>query len=433
MAQTGYTPIQLYYSSTTTNAPTAGNLAYGELAINITDGKLFYKDNANAVQVISWKTTPTSAGGTGLTSYTAGDTLYYASGTALSKLSIGTTDYVMTSSGSAPQWSASLKAKAGGTGQTSYAVGDLLYADTTTTLAKLADVATGNALISGGVGVAPAWGKIALTTHVSGVLPTANGGTNLSSFTANGVVYASSTSALATGSAFVFDGTTGNLGLGTTSPNISGGASGSQVITISASASGRNALLELKGTRTSADQVSSYIRSFSNSGATPGVDLQFYRGATDTDGYLTISTSGTEAARIDSSGNFYIEVAATTASAANMFLDTTTTPSGQVKRSTSALKYKQDIRELEEYDISTFRPVRYKSACDGDDQTVDHLGFIADWEDEAGHKELVSYGKDGEVEGFQYERMTAILTKVVQQQQAIIQSLTARITALEGK
>lgn len=68
----------------------------------------------------------------------------------------------------------------GGTGFASYAVGDLLYAATTTTLAKLPDVATGNALISGGVSTAPAWGKIGLTTHVSGVLPIANGGTGTS-------------------------------------------------------------------------------------------------------------------------------------------------------------------------------------------------------------------------------------------------------------
>jgi hypothetical protein len=129
MAQTGFTPIQLYSSSTATNVPLAANLATGELAINITDGKLFYKDNSSAVQVIGWKIVP---------------------------------------------------ATAGGTGQTSYAVGDLLYADTTTTLAKLADVATGNALISGGVSTAPSWGKIGLTTHVSGVLPVANGGTNAS-------------------------------------------------------------------------------------------------------------------------------------------------------------------------------------------------------------------------------------------------------------
>jgi hypothetical protein len=64
----------------------------------------------------------------------------------------------------------------GGTGQTSYAVGDLLFADTTTSLAKLADVAVGNALISGGVAAAPSYGKIGLATHVSGTLPIANGG-----------------------------------------------------------------------------------------------------------------------------------------------------------------------------------------------------------------------------------------------------------------
>jgi hypothetical protein len=53
----------------------------------------------------------------------------------------------------------------------------------------------------------PAWAQINLTNGVTGTLPTANGGTNLTSFTANGVVYASSTSALATSSAITFDGT----------------------------------------------------------------------------------------------------------------------------------------------------------------------------------------------------------------------------------
>lgn len=55
MAATGYTPIYLYYSSTATNTPTAGNLGNGELAINIADGKLFYKDSGAAVQVIAAK------------------------------------------------------------------------------------------------------------------------------------------------------------------------------------------------------------------------------------------------------------------------------------------------------------------------------------------------------------------------------------------
>lgn len=60
MAQTGYTPISLYYSTTASQAPTAGNLANGELAINITDGKLYYKDNTGTVKVIA------GSGGTGI-------------------------------------------------------------------------------------------------------------------------------------------------------------------------------------------------------------------------------------------------------------------------------------------------------------------------------------------------------------------------------
>lgn len=75
---------------------------------------------------------------------------------------------------------APLPAAEGGTGLNLYTAGDLIYASGVTTISKLAGVATGNALISGGVGVAPAYGKIGLTTHVSGVLPVANGGTGIS-------------------------------------------------------------------------------------------------------------------------------------------------------------------------------------------------------------------------------------------------------------
>ncbi len=90
MAQTGYTPILIYSSSTAAAAPSAGDLTNStlgsELAINITDGKLFYKDNSNAVQVIGWKVVPTSAGGTGLsgaTPFTANGILFASSASAL--------------------------------------------------------------------------------------------------------------------------------------------------------------------------------------------------------------------------------------------------------------------------------------------------------------------------------------------------------------
>jgi hypothetical protein len=62
MAQTGYTPIQLYYSSTASAVPLAANLAAGELAINTTDGKLYYKSNAGVVTLIAGATSGPAGG-----------------------------------------------------------------------------------------------------------------------------------------------------------------------------------------------------------------------------------------------------------------------------------------------------------------------------------------------------------------------------------
>ena len=59
MAATGYTPILIYASGTATNVPLAANLTSGasgaELALNYTDGKLYYKDNAGVVQLLASK------------------------------------------------------------------------------------------------------------------------------------------------------------------------------------------------------------------------------------------------------------------------------------------------------------------------------------------------------------------------------------------
>jgi hypothetical protein len=41
--------------------------------------------------------------------------------------------------------------------------------------------------------------------------------------------------------------------------------------------------------------------------------------------------------------------------------------------------------------------------------------------------------EDGKQYGMQYEKLIPILTKAIQEQQAIIESLTTRITALEGE
>ena len=55
MAAANFTPISLYYSTTAAAAPTTGNLINGELGLNITDGKLYYKDNAGVVQLLATK------------------------------------------------------------------------------------------------------------------------------------------------------------------------------------------------------------------------------------------------------------------------------------------------------------------------------------------------------------------------------------------
>jgi hypothetical protein len=75
MAQAGYTPISIYYSTTASTLPTAGNLVAGELAINTADGKLYYKNSSNVVTLLASAsvaalTLPVSTanGGTGATS-----------------------------------------------------------------------------------------------------------------------------------------------------------------------------------------------------------------------------------------------------------------------------------------------------------------------------------------------------------------------------
>jgi hypothetical protein len=100
-----------------------------------------------------------------------------------------------------------VSAPLGGTGLSSYTIGDLIYADTSTSFAKLADVAVGNALISGGVGSAPSWGKIGAATHIDGTLPVLNGGTSLTSLTANNVILGNGTGA----PLFVSPATSGNV------------------------------------------------------------------------------------------------------------------------------------------------------------------------------------------------------------------------------
>jgi len=130
MAQATYTPIQLYHSTTAAAVPTSGNLANGELALNISDMKLYAKNSGGTVTLLASN----------------------AATTNVSSITFGTT------------------------------------------------------------GLTPATATTGAVT-VAGTLATANGGTNLTSFTSGGAVYATSTSALTTGTLPVASGGSGAVTL----------------------------------------------------------------------------------------------------------------------------------------------------------------------------------------------------------------------------
>jgi hypothetical protein len=236
MAQAGYTPIQLYYSTTTSAVPTAGNLADGELALNITDGKLYYKDggtvkllasNGGSSPVTSFQTslgglTPstattgvvtlagtlnTSSGGTGLTSYTAGDLSYYATGTALTKLGIGSAGQILTSTGAAPQWS---------------------------TLSSVA-VTTFSA---GTTGLTPASATFGAIT-LAGTLVVSNGGTGLTSLTAGYIPFGAGTSAFGNSANLFWDSANNRFGVGTSSPAVTVSISATDAILLPVGTTGQ--------------------------------------------------------------------------------------------------------------------------------------------------------------------------------------------------
>jgi Chaperone of endosialidase len=267
MAQTGFSPILLYSSSTASAAPTVGNLTNSttgsELAINITDGKLFYKDNSGVVQVIAWKTTPTTAGGTGLTSYTAGDLPYYASGSAFSKLGIGTNGYFLTSSGSAPQW----------TDPTTLAVTSISF---------------------GSTGLTPSTATKGAVT-VAGTLGVANGGTGLTTLTAGYIPYGNGTSAFGSASTLSYSTTSGltvngiQQSYNTTLYSVDGAISNyssTNGLYVNGNTAG---WLALQGDGTQA----SYIKVYgSTNGSNPNV--------------ITFQTNTAERARIDSNGNLLV-------------------------------------------------------------------------------------------------------------------------------
>lgn len=208
MAQTGYTPIQLYFSSTASAAPLPANLIPGELALNTTDGKLFFKNSSGAVTLLA---NATSAGGN-LPGGTTGAIAYQSAPNTTTFLTLGPNNYVLTSDGSTPVY----------TNPTSLSVGSAATAGTAT---NLAGGAANRLVFQAGAGTtafAPAPTTAGLVLGWTGTVfnwvtaPAATSATNLAGGAAFQVPYQSAPNTTQFSNNFQFDGT--YLRVGDTTP-----------------------------------------------------------------------------------------------------------------------------------------------------------------------------------------------------------------------
>ena len=246
MAATNFTPIQLYHSTSASAVPTAANLAQGELAININDGKLYYEDSTGVVQVIATKgagtiggsttqiqynnagalagnaamvfnnstnvTTLTTLnltnalgaiyGGTAQSTYTQGDILYSSATNTLAKLGIGVVNYILTSTGSIPQWVApSSIAVLTATNLAGGLAGSVPYQSALDTTTFLAIGAANRVMTS--TGTAPQW-----VTSLTGLTGVSSSSITDSGLTSGRVTFASTGGLLVDSSSLTFNGTT---------------------------------------------------------------------------------------------------------------------------------------------------------------------------------------------------------------------------------
>jgi hypothetical protein len=182
-------------------------------------------------------------------------------------------------------------------------------------------------------------------------------------------------------------------------------------------------------------------------------------GTNDMPGRFTFSTTAdgastvTERMRIDNAGAIFFPSVGTTASAANAFLNSGSSPANQLLRSTSSLRYKTGIENIEEERsaaILGFRPVWYRSTAKADRSDWSWYGLIAEevaeieprlvhwtylddaYEEVDGEKQL-KLNAEMVPDGVQYDRLTVLLLDVVKRQQQAIETLEARVAVLEGQ
>jgi hypothetical protein len=280
--------------------------------------------------------------------------------------------------------------------------------------------------------------------------------------TANGVLYLNGSKVVKSGTALVFDGT--NFGVG---PASIVNESGYKTLQIGASSIG--SIMRLDGTS------GMYCRVYNNN---TDLILESDQGNTGASSTILFKVDSTEKARITSSGDFCIgttntdpsgnsvtgwcwnnagAVTANRSENAAFFIGRSTSTGttvqfrynggdvGNIATNGSTTSYNASSDYRLKNNIATMtgalskvaqlRPVTFKWIATGNDAE----GFIAHELAEVcpdavtGEKDAVDENGKPVYQGVDTSFLVATLTKAIQEQQAIIESLTTRITALEGQ
>ena len=222
MAQTNYTPISLYYSTTASAVPTAANLVPGELAINTNDGKLYYEDSSGVVQVLATKSTGSIGGSNTQVQFNnsgslGGSSSFTWDGTTVTATKFGgalngTVGATTASTGAFTTLSTSSTTTLSGlTASTALAL------DASKNVVSVTNTGTGNNVLSA---------SPTLTGTIAGA------SLSLSSLTSGRVTYAGASGLLSDSANLTWDNTNARLGIGTASPTAKLDLGGNTALTV---------------------------------------------------------------------------------------------------------------------------------------------------------------------------------------------------------
>jgi len=447
MAQSGFTPISIYYSTTASAVPTAANLVPGELAINTNDGKLYYEDSSGVVRVLASKSTGTVGGSNTQVQFNNSGSLGGSSGLTWDG------SFLTTSS---------IKNTALTSGRVTYAGASGLLTDSANLLYSGTDLTVYGVRVGRGAGASAtntAVGASALNANTTGIDNTALGDSALllnstgTQNTAIGrVALANTTASFNTGLGFyaLALNTSGasNTAVGVSALQSNTTASQNTAVGYQAgysNISGANLVaIGYQAGYTSNASNNTFVGYYSGQATTgilntflgvngvgylvsSGTKNTIIGGYSGNQGGLDIRTAsnyivlsdgdGNPRMWMDGDGTPYIprSYSLTTSNGANLFIES----SGAFYRSTSSIKYKRDVQNAAHglAKVLELRSVTYRGKGAVDGETV-FGGLIAEEVHAAGLTEFVQYAEDGTPDSLAYGNMVSLCVKAIQELKA---------------